>query len=457
MASLDGGAEVSEPNILLDALLAEAGISHAGMAARINKATATARRPTRYDHTAVARWVRDHAISRGDVPEIICEIIGPKVGRVLALSDIGMARTAGDACEMELPKVVDQAVALWRGDLGNKVFPVGASLIEGSAAIAPVFEWENPPYEIDVSQRGPRPVSMDDVQVLKDARGRYEQMYRRVGGIPVRPRLVAFLNTGVTPLLRGSHDDEIGRRLFRAAGGLIALAGICAYDSDRQALSQRYLFHALRMAKASSNLAFGGYVIALLANQAMAQAKYRRVIQYCETALRAARGHLSPALATDLHILQAKAYARVGDRASCHAHMRLSEATAGQIRQGEEPPETGYVQPGLLECQHAEALRRLGDLTPAQEYAEEALRSASTCHLRGQAHRQATLALILAERGELEQAASTTESMLDCTEGMESERLAERIESVTTALSAYDTQPVKVFVARARQQAGIPL
>ncbi|MGN9840860.1 hypothetical protein ACTMTI_22330 [Nonomuraea sp. H19] len=294
---------MSEPNILLDALLAEASVSHAGLAARINKATATARRPTRYDHTAVARWVRDNAIPRGDVPEIICEVIGPKVGRVLALADIGMARTASDDCEMELPKAVDQAVALWHGDLGNKVFPVGASLIEGSAAIAPVFEWENPPHEIDVSRRGPRPVSMDDVQVLKDARSRYEQMYRRVGGVPVRPRLVAFLNNSVTPLLRGSHDDEIGRRLFRAAGGLVALAGICAYDSDRQA----------------------------------------------------------------------------------------------------------------------------------------------------------TLALILPERGELEQAASTAESMLDCTVGMESERLAERIESVATALSAYDTQPVKAFVARARQQAGIPL
>ncbi|GAA3216104.1 hypothetical protein GCM10020216_023670 [Nonomuraea helvata] len=211
----------------------------------------------------------------------------------------------------------------------------------------------------------------------------------------------------------------MGRQLFRAAGGLVALAGICAYDSGRQALSQRYLFHALRMAKASDNLAFGGYVIALLANQAMAQARYRRVIQYCETALRAAQGYLSPALTTDLHILQAKAYARIGDRASCHAHMRQSEATAAQIRQGEEPPETGYVQPGLLECQHAEALRRLGDLTPAQECAEEALRLADACHLRGQAHRLATLALILSERGELEQAASIAESMLNCTAGMD--------------------------------------
>ncbi|MFI7125596.1 hypothetical protein ACIBQ1_07865 [Nonomuraea sp. NPDC050153] len=47
--------------------------------------------------------------------------------------------------------------------------------------------------------------------------------------------------------------------------------------------------------------------------------------------------------------------------------------------------------------------------------------------------------------------------MLDCTAGMESERLTERIEAVTTALSGYDTQFVKAFLARARQQADIPL
>ncbi|WP_240197730.1 hypothetical protein [Nonomuraea lactucae] len=298
---------------------------------------------------------------------------------------------------------------------------------------------------------------MDDVQVLKDARTRYEHMYRRVGGVAVRPRIVAFLNTSVTPLLKGSHDDRVGRELFRAAGGLVALAGICAYDSHRQALSQRYLFHALRMAKASGNLAFGGYVVALLANQAMSRARYRYVIQYCETALRGARGHLSPALATDLHTLQAKAYARVGDRASCHAHLRRSEATAAHIRHADEPPETGYVQPGLLECQHAEALRRLGDLMAAQEYAEEALRSADGCHLRGQTHRLATLALVLAGRGELDQAAATAEFMLDRAEGMESERIAERIGMVTAALRPFDTRPVREFLARAGQQARVPL
>ena len=130
---------------------------------------------------------------------------------------------------------------------------------------------------------------------------------------------------------------------------------------------------------------------------------------------------------------------------------------AAQIREEDVPPETGYVQPGLLECRHAEALRRLGDLMAAQEYAEEALRSADSCHLRGQTHRLATLAIVLAERRELDQAAATAEAMLDRAQGMESERIAERIDAVSAALRPFDSRPVRDFLTRARHHERVPL
>jgi hypothetical protein len=211
---------------------------------------------------------------------------------------------------------------------------------------------------------------------------------------------VAFLNDSAAPLLKGSYDDGTGRQLYRAVGGLTALAGICAYDADLQGVAQRYFFHSLRMAKASGDRGFGGYVVALLANQALYLGLHRQVIQYAETALRGAQQYLTPALVTDLNTLQAKAYARMGDRAGCHASMRRSEEMASRIRPGDEPPETGYVQPGLVDVQHADALARLGDLTAARGYAERAVAGADECHLRGQVHRLATLATILAGQGE---------------------------------------------------------
>lgn len=47
-----------QPNVLLDALLAEAGMSHAGLAAYVNQAGRSRGLALRYEHTAVARWLK---------------------------------------------------------------------------------------------------------------------------------------------------------------------------------------------------------------------------------------------------------------------------------------------------------------------------------------------------------------------------------------------------------------
>ena len=99
------------------------------------------------------------------------------------------------------------------------------------------------------------------------------------------------------------------------------------------------------MAKASGDRGFGGYVVALLANQALYRGSNRQVIQYAETALRGARGRLSPALVTDLNALQAKAYARIGDRDGCHASMSRAEDMAARIRPAKSPRRPATCRP----------------------------------------------------------------------------------------------------------------
>ncbi|MFC4866318.1 hypothetical protein [Streptomonospora arabica] len=276
---------MSEPNVLLTALIAEAGVSNAGLASRVNQVLGT-----RYDHTAVARWIRDRAVPRGRAPQVICDVLSHRVGRPLTMSDIGMERADSAPPPGDLEATVSRTTATWRQDARDEGFLQGARPTVGAGAILPLFEWENPPGDVDVSRRGQVAIGEPEVQRLQVARRRYEEMYRRAGGIPVRPRLARFLSEQVTPLLSASYTDATGRRLHRTVGSLTALAGICAYDASRQALAQRYFLAALRMAKASGDRAFGAYIVALLSNQAMAAAEYRLVIQYCDTALRAAGG-----------------------------------------------------------------------------------------------------------------------------------------------------------------------
>ena len=138
---------------------------------------------------------------------------------------------------------------MWRSDFKQVAALWSAEPIRGPAAVAPVFEWENPPNDLDVARSGGPELDAAELRYFRIVRTRYERMYREVGGVPVRPRVITFLNERGAPLIRSAYDDATGRELYRAVRGLVALAGVCAYDANLQGVAQRYFFQALRMAK----------------------------------------------------------------------------------------------------------------------------------------------------------------------------------------------------------------
>ena len=444
---------MSEPNALLDALIEESGIKRASLAARVNNLSGGR---TSFDHRSVGRWVAGQR-PRGRAPQQICDILSAALGRPISLGDIGMAAApgAGDA-DIPMAIFVERAPSLWRSDHNERSDVRDAAPATGVDAIAPVWAWESPLDDIDVSRDGQAVVGLEHVAQLRSVRSHYEEMYRRVGGLTVRPRIINYLTTEVTPLLRGSYNHATGKQLHRAVGGLVAVAGICAYDSDYQGLAQRYFHQALRLAKASGDRGFGGYVVALLVNQALHRRDYRQAISFAEAGLRTAGSQMSPALATDIHAMQAKAFARVHDLAQAHASMRQTEAAAERIRRVDEPPETDYVQPGLVETQFAEALFSLGDLTAARRFADDAV-SAST-HPRGRVNRLATVTKIAIQARQLDRAVESASAMLDQATGMESRRLFERFRQLRTTMWTHGDAPgLGEVVARIDDVLTIPL
>lgn len=424
-----------EPNILLEALIDEAGVSRAGLAGHVNQAGRARGLCLRYEHTAVSRWLKGQR-PRGQVPDLICEVLGTRLGRPVALDDIGMGASGGNATahSMSLSGFVDRATTLWRWDEQRRPHLATAPAVTGTTAVMPVWEWENPPEDTDVSRPGQTWVSTADIVTLRAARDHYEQMYRKAGGIATRSRVVGFLNAQAAPLLRGGCGDELGRRLHRATAGLVAVAGICAYDSDAHGLAQRYFHQALRLAKAGGDRGLGAYVIALLVNQSLFLADHRRAVAFAEAALRAAGAHITPALAADLYAMQAKAYARLGDSGSALACIRRAESEADRVLPGGEPDETGYVQPGLVDVQVAEALLTLGDVSAARQHAVSAVRAPA--HDRGRVHRLAMLTQIELLQGEADRAARTAAEMAEGARGMDSRRLRDRLRSVREQLTA---------------------
>ncbi|MCZ7461352.1 transcriptional regulator [Streptomyces sp. WMMC940] len=429
-----------QPNTLLDALLDEAGISHAGLAAHVNQAGRARGLSLRYEHTAVARWLKGQR-PRGQVPDLICEVLAVRLRRPVTLDDIGLGVPGETAVQHGSPLsgFVERATALWRSDEQQRPHVIGAPAVTGTPAVMPVWEWENPPEDADVSRDGRTRVSMADIKMLRAARAHYELMYRKAGGIATRSRIVGFLDSEAAPLLRGAYSDALGRQLHRATGGLVAVAGICAYDSDAHGLAQRYFHQALRLAKASGDRGLGAYVIALLVNQSLFMGEYRQAVAFAEAALRTAGRQITPALATDLYAMQAKAYAHLGDGGAALGRIRRAEEEAERILPRHEPDETGYVQPGLVNVQVAEALQCLGELGAAREHADAA--AAVPSHDRGRVHRLAVLSQIELRQGEDERAARTAVEMTERARGMESLRLRDRLRTVRANLAAHGSAP----------------
>lgn len=424
---------MSEPNHLLDALLAEAGMSRQGLARRVNAAGDSQGLRLCYDHTSVGRWLSGQ-MPRRPADDLVCEVLSHQLGRTVSPVDAGFSSShARSMSGGTLDGFIGSATAFWRADELHRIAPSRLPLVTGVAAIEPVWGWENPPYDVDVSRWGQTQVTPHDVQMLVDARARFEAMYRAVGGLSTHPRVAVVLSQHAAPLVHGTYGDRAGRELHRAVGGLTAIAGIAAYDIGMQAPAQRYFHQSLRFAKSSSDRAFGAYVLALMVNQSLALNDARNAVAFAESALRSAGRSVSPALAADLHVMQAKAYALLGDKSSAYASIRRAERAAQGIGQVEEPAETGYVEPGLIEAQVAEALTDLGDLVPADRYAQAAINPPA--HTRGRVNRLATAATIALKRHEFDRAGAHAVSMIEIAQGLESHRLAERFRKIRLSMS----------------------
>jgi hypothetical protein len=442
-----------KPNTLLDALLDETGMSRAGLASRVNGLGRLRGRRHTYDHTSVGRWLAGQR-PRGEVPELICRVLAEAAGRTLTLEDIGLGRgSAPSPGTVGLDQFVNRAPALWRADRPGQ--DERAGLASGLGAIAPVWEWENPPEDADVSRPRPGRVGAEDVDCIQLARDRYEQMYRRVGGVSTRHRVVFFLNEYAAGALRGSYSDPVGRQLHRAVGGLVAIAGLCAYDADAQGFAQSYFHQALRLAKASGDRAFGAYVIGLMTNQAMFLGDYHRALAFADAALRTASTDISPALAADLNAMKAKAFGRIRQQGEAHQAMAAAERAAGRIGEREEPPETGYVQPGLVDTQLAETLLSLGDLPAADVYAQHA--ADLTTHPRGQVNRLVTVTRVAVARREIDRAAEAANAMVDRAQGMESVRLNRRFGVIANTLRPQESAAARAVVERIDASLSVPI
>lgn len=106
----------------------------------------------------------------------------------------------------------------------------------------------------------------------------------------------------------------------------------------------------------------------------------------------------------------------------------------------------------------SEALRSLGDLGAARSYAQRAVAAGSQSHMRGNVHRLATLATILAGQGDADAAVEAAGDMVDKALSMESCRISERLITVRNAIVAVsDGRSAQELSERVDDLTGVPV
>jgi transcriptional regulator with XRE-family HTH domain len=170
-----------------------------------------------------------------------------------------------------LAATLDRTSELWRWD----VEPSRRRLL-ASLPFVPEFlsewllSWQFDPALETRGHQGAGPaVGLKDVHRLREAIDTFITMDHLFGGGYVRPAIVDFLHHQVSPLMRGTYSDEVGRQLISAAAALTGMAGWEAYDLSLHGLAQGHYGQALQLAKHADNPLLSAWLLSIMAQQAI--------------------------------------------------------------------------------------------------------------------------------------------------------------------------------------------
>ncbi|MQY14624.1 hypothetical protein SRB5_47920 [Streptomyces sp. RB5] len=445
---------MKQANTDLARWLRQSGMSNTELARRVRAAAQTWGQPhVSPDATTVRRWLAgDHP--RPPVPEILADVFSAHAGYRVTTYDLGLGD--GGTAERALaynasfPDTVEAVADLGRADVDRRKL-LAAAPFAAVAAVGPSRDWLLNALDQRPSS-GPR-VRLEDVTAVRNMFGEFQKMDVLQGGGSGRLILAGYMNQHVYPLLRRTHTEAVRRALCEAAAEQTYLLGWMSYDNGEHGTAQRYLIQSLRLAEESGNTALGAHVLAGMADQATLLGEPeegRRLAQ----AGRSGLGRIaSPACLADLWALEARAHARLGDKAAAAKAVAASEAAYGRVRPAEEQEWAAFIDPAYLHGEHANTFRDIGRPELAEQHAQQSITHARRQRrARRGALSQAALAASHLQRHDLEAAHAAGLRTLSLSRRVKSSRCVEAVRDLLRRMSPYGKHRlVADFGERARE------
>ncbi|MGF1432370.1 DNA-binding protein NsdB [Kitasatospora sp. LaBMicrA B282] len=478
----------SGPNTRLADLFALTGWSKGELARLVNRrGAAMGQQQLSTDTSRVRRWIERGEIPRDPVPRVLAAVFTERLGRVVSIEDLGLARPrrtatarAGDAAVEEpertaeiLTEFTGMDLMLNRRGLADTVTELpGASVIPDSlyhwlggesvahAANRPRQVITGTPARPIVDVYEPGPAGPAEVAALERSFEVFRAWDASRGGGLQRKAVIGQLNE-VGGLLTHRHPPELARRLWLVAANLAALAGWMSHDVGLEATGQRYFVIAAQAAKEAGDRPRAGEAISRCARQLLHHGRATEALDLMRTAHAGAGPQLRPLTRAMLNTVEAWAEASLGhgERVA-----RLLGEAEEEFLKGSAEPQPVWMQTfneAELHGMQALVYRTLAEHDPrAAERSVEHVRAAIRLRA-GQGQERSTvldlvtLASVRWLTGEPEEAGRQTRLALELISATSSHRTWDRLRRMDRLAARYQALPA-VAELRADVGAAVP-
>ncbi|MGH3927173.1 MAG: hypothetical protein ACRDTT_30625, partial [Pseudonocardiaceae bacterium] len=345
-----GSRELSDVgrNVMLERFLGRAGWTPENLGDHLNQLAATLGLKVHVNRRYPRRWVyaeKDRAaprIPRDPLPSLVCLLLHQRLGEPVTPQVLGWPVARG----LLYVPADDGLRQSWdaAGAIAALSEVVDAESMErrhfmamtGLTLTAVAHQWLFDPDRIAAAVLGQRVdhAVVDDLERVAEARRRLDDA---LGGGSLLPATREDLRLVVTLLKNSSYTEEVGRRLHAVAAEFGRLAGWLAFETNQQALAQRYFLAALRAAHISGDRAVGANILGNMSVQAAFSDNPRDAVVLAESGLTVAR-ELTPAVEASLHARLARGAAYIGDAETWErSHGRVLDLLSRSVRENEPP------------------------------------------------------------------------------------------------------------------------
>lgn len=404
------------------------------------------------------RWLKARppnllpCVPRQPWPGLVCALLSRRLHESISLASLGWQTNTGTLYVpaddgLDHPWDARGAVA----SLREVLEAVGMDrrhfvILTGTGLTAFAHDWLLDPARLAAAVEGKRAdhTVVDDLERVAEARRRLDDS---LGGGTVFRAVREDLRLVTAILDNSSYTEEVGQRLHAVAAEFARLAGLLAYDSNNEALAQRYYMAGLRAAHSSGNRAVGANILAFMSKQARDRDP-RDAVRLAESALVGAKD-LTPATASWLQARIASSAAHAGDANTAdRAEGRMFQLMA-DIDPAAEPPWIYWWSDAEAHYHAGQSALALNKPRQAETQFRSALARLDPSFPRDRASWFTRLAVARVRLGELDGACSAATEAGGLLRRLDSQHLWTRLGEFRKAVQPYAaTAQVKDFDAK---------